>query len=198
MTDLINHLYGILHYIITLYNNIHSLPWILPSETFNYDILNQHTHFHQNALPHLSLALTSLMSVCHVSSLPAIASPTSSVQQPKMNREILIVPSSHRRTSKNKNWCPPEKTDRPARQNNSLCFILLREKRKHGTSATRRIDGCDARRDIKPDTNGTLKRDNSPSRQRTGDIITEKEDRTKPTSKHSLKPGIKGQKRIPL
>ena len=60
-----------------------------------------------------------------------------------------------------------------------------------------RIDGCDTRRDNKPDTNETPQRDRSFSRQRTADITTEKEVRTKPTSRHSLTPGIKGQKRIP-
>ena len=142
----------------------------MPSETFNYDILNQHTHFHHNTLPHLSLALTSLISVCHVSSLPAIASPTSSVQQPKMNRE-----NSHRPIAEHPeariDIHPRKQTVQLDRTARSIFFCWEREAETRNI-CHRRIDGCYTRRDInrdnKPDTNGTLKRDNSLSRQRKG------------------------------
>ena len=164
MTDLINCPHGILHYIITYTLSLGHCPQKLLSTIFWIRILT-FTRIH---------SLTSLWPSLP-SYLSAIASTTSSVQLSKnesANSHRLIVPSSHRRTSKNKNLCPPRKQSvQLGRTARSISFCWDREAETRNI-CHRRIDGCYTRRDInrdnKPDTNGTLKRDNSLSRQRKG------------------------------
>ena len=193
--NLINCLHGILYYIITYTLSLGHCPQKLLTTIFWISILT-FTRIH---------SVTSLWPSL-LSYLPATASPTSSVQLSKNESA-----NSHRPIGNSqKQELMSTGENRPSSSAEQLAPFRFagREKRKHGTSATLRIDGCDTRRDIKPDANGTLKRDNSLSRQRKGTdhfrdsarqmLLPKRETEQSPTSKCSLTQGIKGQKRIPF
>ena len=163
------------------------------------------TSIKTHSLTSLWPALLSYLSAMSLLCLPPLRPPALSICR-KMNRQIPIVPSPNSQ----KQELIFIRKNRPSSSTEQLAPSLFagREKRKHGTSATLRIDGCDTRRDIKPDANGTLKRDNSLSRQRKGTdhfrdsarqmLLPKRETEQSPTSKYSLTQGIKGQKRIPF
>ena len=195
MTTLINRLHGILHYIITYTPFLrHCSQKLLTTISWISIPIFTTIHFLTSLWPSL------------LSSLSAIASPTSSVQQPKMNRE-----NSHRPIAEQPNTRidthPRKQTvqlDRTARSI-SFCWEREAETRNICHSTDRRMwyqtrHQAGHQRDTEKGQLAleTPQRDRPFSRQRKADIITEKEDRTKPTSRQSLRTGIKGQRRIPL
>ena len=126
MTDLINRIYGILHYIITYTLSLGHCPQKLLTMIFGISILTfTWMHFLTFLWPSLLSYLSAMSLLCLLSLRPPALSNSRKWSGKFPSSHRPIVPSG---TSKNKNWYPSEKTERPARQNSSLHLFLLGER----------------------------------------------------------------------